>query len=61
MRFELTTLTLARLCSTPELRPRPLYGRVLEINCTVCKGENAEFGKILERLIARTTSIKSYV
>ena len=22
MRFELTTLTLARLCSTPELRPR---------------------------------------
>jgi hypothetical protein len=24
MRFELTTLTLARLCSTPELRPRPL-------------------------------------
>ena len=45
MRFELTTLTLARLCSTPELRPRPMYGRVLEINCTVCKGENAEFGK----------------
>ena len=26
MRFELTTLTLARLCSTPELRPRPLDG-----------------------------------
>ncbi len=24
MRFELTTLTLARLCSTPELRPRRL-------------------------------------
>ncbi len=24
MRFELTTPTLARLCSTPELRPRPL-------------------------------------
>ena len=24
MRFELTTLTLARLCSTPELRPRPV-------------------------------------
>ena len=23
MRFELTTPTLARLCSTPELRPRP--------------------------------------
>jgi len=23
MRFELTTLTLARLCSTPELRPHP--------------------------------------
>ena len=26
MRFELTTLTLARLCSTPELRPRPVGG-----------------------------------
>jgi hypothetical protein len=24
MRFELTTLTLARLCSTPELRPHPV-------------------------------------
>ena len=24
MRFELTTPTLARLCSTPELRPRPI-------------------------------------
>ncbi len=24
MRFDLTTLTFARLCSTPELRPRPL-------------------------------------
>jgi len=22
-----------------------MYGWVLEINCTVCKGENAEFGK----------------
>ena len=27
MRFELTTLTLARLCSTPELRPHPLVSR----------------------------------
>ena len=27
MRFELTTLTLARLCSTPELRPHPLGER----------------------------------
>jgi hypothetical protein len=27
MRFELTTPTLARLCSTPELRPRPLGNR----------------------------------
>ena len=24
MRFELTTPTLARLCSTPELRPHPV-------------------------------------
>jgi hypothetical protein len=27
MRFELTTLTLARLCSTPELRPHQLDER----------------------------------
>ena len=27
MRFELTTLTLARLCSTPELRPHRLDER----------------------------------
>ena len=26
MRFELTTLTLARLCSTPELRPHSVGG-----------------------------------
>ena len=26
MRFELTTPTLARLCSTPELRPHPVWG-----------------------------------
>ena len=26
MRFELTTPTLARLCSTPELRPRSVCG-----------------------------------
>ena len=26
MRFELTTLTLARLCSTPELRPHSVMG-----------------------------------
>ena len=26
MRFELTTPTLARLCSTPELRPHPEMG-----------------------------------
>ena len=28
MRFELTTLTLARLCSTPELRPHPFRDAV---------------------------------
>jgi hypothetical protein len=29
MRFELTTLTLARLCSTPELRPHSVSVRIL--------------------------------
>ena len=41
MRFELTTLTLARLCSTPELRPRPLVKRDLAMRAPCCKGENA--------------------
>jgi hypothetical protein len=31
MRFELTTLTLARLCSTPELRPHPWVAALLQI------------------------------
>ena len=30
MRFELTTLTLARLCSTPELRPHSMSGYLLK-------------------------------
>ena len=30
MRFELTTPTLARLCSTPELRPRSVGGGLIE-------------------------------
>ena len=34
MRFELTTLTLARLCSTPELRPLPwVRGRYKQVRC----------------------------
>jgi hypothetical protein len=39
MRFELTTLTLARLCSTPELRPHP---RSLIIGWVIpCKSQTA--------------------
>ena len=37
MRFELTTLTLARLCSTPELRPHSVSG-VLAKAVAGCKG-----------------------
>ena len=37
MRFELTTLTLARLCSTPELRPHSV-GRGLAKAGAGCKG-----------------------
>ena len=39
MRFELTTLTLARLCSTPELRP--LDGRRLAPGFGACKSMGA--------------------
>lgn len=40
MRFELTTLTLARLCSTPELRPRPLGERDVQTIPARRKREN---------------------
>ncbi len=39
MRFELTTLTLARLCSTPELRPRRLDAAHLLKACAGFKGK----------------------
>ncbi len=55
MRFELTTPTLARLCSTPELRPRPLCAfanvnaRELLRNSTInAIGSLQVFGKEIE-------------
>jgi hypothetical protein len=42
MRFELTTLTLARLCSTPELRPHRLDGGQISEVAGGCKGKNAQ-------------------
>jgi hypothetical protein len=38
MRFELTTLTLARLCSTPELRPHSVE-RDVQKHAEGCKGQ----------------------
>ena len=38
-RFELSTLTLARLCSTPELRPRPLVGLIYKEWRGVARGK----------------------
>ena len=46
MRFELTTLTLARLCSTPELRPHPLGEAELVILGDGCKGKNGPVRQI---------------
>ena len=40
MRFELTTLTLARLCSTPELRPHPVGERDVQTILSRRKREN---------------------
>ena len=39
-RFERPTLTLARLCSTPELRPHPVGEGGIPIRAGGCKGEN---------------------
>ena len=49
MRFELTTLTLARLCSTPELRPRPWVGGEIESPRFRCKGKIVVARKIPPR------------
>ena len=38
-RFERPTLTLARLCSTPELRPHPLGEAEIPIPAVPCKRE----------------------
>ena len=37
-RFELSTLTLARLCSTPELRPHPFGEAEIAPVALSCKG-----------------------
>ena len=39
-RFERPTLTLARLCSTPELRPHPVGEAGIPIRADGCKREN---------------------
>ncbi len=49
-RFERPTLTLARLCSTPELRPHRLDMRLIVRGRGACKGENA----LLVRIYSRT-------
>jgi hypothetical protein len=53
MRFELTTLTLARLCSTPELRPRPWVRRDLVSSPATCKRKNATDAEIDDRWAVR--------
>ena len=55
MRFELTTLTLARLCSTPELRPHSVarvLAKAAALRKRVC-------GKTLQIPQARRKSLKS--
>ena len=44
-RFELSTLTLARLCSTPELRPHPVWTA-------------ADLGGVLARCKGKTRGVK---
>jgi hypothetical protein len=41
MRFELTTLTLARLCSTPELRPHSVLVEVVYKSLRVAAREKS--------------------
>ena len=45
MRFELTTLTLARLCSTPELRPHPWVVAMYKLPASAARGKSRPAAK----------------
>ena len=49
MRFELTTLTLARLCSTPELRPHPWVRVIYKVPRGFARGKVVAGQKIAEQ------------
>ena len=53
MRFELTTLTLARLCSTPELRPHPWVGVIYKVPRGFARGKVVPGQKIADQGRAR--------
>jgi hypothetical protein len=61
MRFELTTLTLARLCSTPELRPHPWVGVVYKVPCPFARGKVVRRQKIADQGRARAADRASAV
>ena len=46
MRFELTTLTLARLCSTPELRPHSVSVDVIYKSWRAAARGKTRFGEL---------------
>ncbi len=53
-RFERPTLTLARLCSTPELRPHSVSVRILyKSPRAAARGKSIGFAKIMNSLLAR--------
>ena len=53
MRFELTTLTLARLCSTPELRPHPWVRLIYKVPRGFARGKVVWRQKIADQGRAR--------
>ena len=53
MRFELTTLTLARLCSTPELRPHPWVRLIYKVPRAFARGKVVRRQKIADQGKAR--------
>ena len=55
MRFELTTLTLARLCSTPELHPHPWD--ILIVIARVDASKKSQANMINQPVISTTASM----
>ena len=60
MRFELTTLTLARLCSTPELRPHPWVRAIYKLSGPAARGKVRRADRKFHKGAARAPGVATF-